>query len=145
MVYLVAVSAVNGASLGPVVERRFLALITHRTQNFPCSGILDFWTFLTLSTHGTQARSSHSFDPRSDHTLSSRAIVKYLLMVPAVWSKAGAGGKLLLDAAVDPGGEVQLDVEPEREINISSGMKMCLPLFTGCIFCWVLVQHDHNL
>ena len=45
-------------------------------------------------------------------------------MVPAVWSKAGAGGKLLLDAAVHPRGEVQLDVEPEREINISSGMKI---------------------
>ena len=45
-------------------------------------------------------------------------------MVPAVWSKAGAWGKLLLDAAVDPGGEVQLDVEPEREINILSGLKM---------------------
>ena len=75
VVYLVAVSAVNGAPLCPVVERRFLALITHGTQNFPCSGILDFWTFLTLSTHGTQARSSHSFDPCSDHTLSSRAIV----------------------------------------------------------------------
>ena len=66
-------------------------------------------------------------------------------MVPAVWSKARAGGKLLLDAAVHARGEVQLDVEPEREINTLSGMKMYLPLFTGCIFCWVLIQHDHNL
>ena len=37
---------------------------------------------------------------------------KYLLMVSAVGTEAWSGGKLLLDAAVDAGGEMQLNVEP---------------------------------
>ena len=37
---------------------------------------------------------------------------KYLLMVSAVRTEAWSGGKLLLDAAVDAGGEMQLNVEP---------------------------------
>ena len=37
---------------------------------------------------------------------------KYLLMVPAVRSEAWSRGEFLLDAAVDTGREMQLNMEP---------------------------------
>ena len=46
-------------------------------------------------------------------------------MVPAVWSKAGAGGKLLLDAAVDTGREMQLNMEPS-DLTLTFGDELLL-------------------
>ena len=54
----------------------------------------------------------------------------YLLVVPTVRPEAGPGGEILLHAAVDPGREVELHVEP----------LLGVPLLGG-----VLVEHHHDL
>ena len=88
--YLVPVPAISGAALGPVVERRFLAL--HTTLKHDRVAVLITVKFTSRFGRG------QSF--------------KYLLMVPAVRSEARSRGKLLLHAAVDTGREMQLNVEP---------------------------------
>ena len=92
--YLVPVSAVDGASLGSVVERRFLAL--HTTLKHDPVVVL---ITVKFTRYGWGAK-----------CLRKRR--KYLLMVPAVWPKTWSRGKLFLHAAVDAGREMQLNVKP---------------------------------
>ena len=54
----------------------------------------------------------------------------HLLVVPAVRSEAGSGREVLLDTAVDPGGEVELHVEPLLGVALLGG---------------ILVEHHHDL
>ena len=91
--YLVPVSAVDGASLGPVVERRFLAL--HTTLKHDPVVVL---ITVKFTRYG-----------RGQSVLESG---KYLLMVPAVRPKTWSRGELFLHAAVDARRKMQLNVEP---------------------------------
>ena len=90
--YLIPVSAISGAALGPVVERRFLALHT-TLKHDPVAGLITV-----------------KFTRSGEKSLRKQG--NHLLMVPAVRSEAWSGGKLLLDAAVDTGREMQLNVKP---------------------------------